>query len=152
MKQEADLGAVKSLYVTGLPEGCTDDQVGEVFSKLPVSYERVVVCDDKVMRPHDAGARRHYAFVHYAKRSDMLRALDVRPCRRSRVYGLRASTPVILSLTMATLRSMRAVTVGHATGLSDKLVGCPSCLVDDTAQPGQALFHLLPNLMSRCRR
>lgn len=94
MKQESDLGAVKSLYVTGLPDGCTEEELSAAFQKLPVAFERTVICDDKVTRPGDTGARRHYAFVHYAKRSEALKALDVR----------RLSTPLPLALDAAAQR------------------------------------------------
>lgn len=73
-----DLALVRSLHVTNLPEGCTEAQLRSVFDALGPATERIALLDNKNRGPHGGdGGGREYAFVHFAKRSDMLRVLEV---------------------------------------------------------------------------
>jgi RNA recognition motif-containing protein len=74
-KHEADLALVKSLHISNLPEDCTDAQLKQLFEDMAPGVERIAMLDDRKGR--DDGQRRNFAFVHYRKRSDALRALEV---------------------------------------------------------------------------
>lgn len=69
---------VKSLHVSNLPENSTEDSLKEVFAPLG-PLERVALLDHKSKGgASEPVKKRDYAFIHYEKRSTMLKVFEVR--------------------------------------------------------------------------
>jgi hypothetical protein len=67
---------VKSLHVSTLPDDTSEEDLREAF--LPYgAIERIALLDRKSDRVGDKSKKRDYAFVHYEKRSTMLKAFEV---------------------------------------------------------------------------
>jgi hypothetical protein len=67
---------VKSLHVSNFPDDTTEEDLKEAF--LPHgAIERIALLDRKRDQGAEAGKKRDYAFVHYEKRSTMLKAFNV---------------------------------------------------------------------------
>ena len=69
---------VKSLHVSNFPEDTTEESLKEAFAELG-PLERVALLDRKNDRGgSEPGKKRDYAFIHYEKRSTMLKVFEVR--------------------------------------------------------------------------
>lgn len=65
---------MKSLHISNLPSDTTEEAITEAFKPYG-PMERIALLDQK---NGEAGKKRDYAFVHYEKRSNMLKAFEVR--------------------------------------------------------------------------
>lgn len=68
---------VKSLHVSNLPEDTTEADLNDAFTPL-APLERIALLDRKNERGDNTGKKREYAFIHYEKRSTMLKVFEVR--------------------------------------------------------------------------